>query len=102
MDPTPETLVSAWGNWPIFVGLAVALFVRAWQVLRPVVWDDVPSRYRPLIGLLVAGLPALSLSLLGGASWAVAVLSLVQAWGASATLAEALRLALGKPGSGES
>ena len=95
-DATPEALVAAWGNWPVFVGLAVALLVRAWQVARPLVWEQLPSRYRPLVAIVVAGLPAFGAALLGGASWGGAAVALLTAWASAAGAAEALRLALGK------
>ena len=97
-DATPEALVGAWGNWPLFVGIGVALFVRAWQTAQPLVWDRVPSRYRPLIAFVIAGLPAFSAALLAGGTWLDAVLALVGAWTAATGAADAIRLALGKPG----
>ncbi|MFA5706892.1 MAG: hypothetical protein WDA41_11095 [Candidatus Neomarinimicrobiota bacterium] len=100
-DPSTSDLVtqliSSWGSWPIFVGIAVALFVRAAQVLRPAYWEQVPSRYRPLIGVVLAGLPAAALALTTGGTWADAAVALAGAWVAAAGSADAMRLAFGKP-----
>ena len=47
-----EGLRSSWGDWPVFVGIAVALFVRGWQVWRPLALDALPSRLRPLVAVV--------------------------------------------------
>jgi hypothetical protein len=100
IDAPTQDLVSAlaasWGQWPIFVGIAVALLVRAAQVARPVWWEQVPSRWRPLVGVALAGLPAFALALVTGSTWPGSVVAMVTAWITAAGSADALRLALGK------
>jgi hypothetical protein len=98
--PAPELaegLRSSWGDWPIFVGVAVALFVRGWQVWRPLALDALPSRLRPLVAVVFAGLPAVSIALLDGEDWLGAAIALLQAFAGAAGTIEALRLAFGKP-----
>lgn len=98
--PTPELvegLRANWGDWPVFVGVAVALFVRAWQVWRPLALDALPSRLRPLVAIVFAGLPAVSIALLDGEDWLGAVIALLQAFAGAAGTIEAMRLAFGKP-----
>jgi len=89
--------VRAWGDWPVFVGVAVALCVRGWQVWRPLALDALPSRLRPLVAVVFAGLPAVSIALLDGEDWLGAGIALVQAFAGAAGTIEALRLAFGKP-----
>lgn len=98
--PTPdlvEGLRNNWGDWPVFVGIAVALFVRAWQVWRPLALDALPPRLRPLVAVVFAGLPAVSIALLDGEDWLGATIALLQAFFGAAGTVEALRLAFGKP-----
>lgn len=92
-----EGLRSSWGDWPVFVGVAVALFVRGWQVWRPLALDALPSRLRPLVAVVFAGLPAVSIALLDGEDWLGAAIALLQAFAGAAGTVEALRLAFGKP-----
>lgn len=92
-----EGLRSSWGDWPVFVGVAVALFVRGWQIWRPLALDALPSRLRPLVAVVFAGLPAVSIALLDGEDWIGAAIALLQAFAGAAGTVEALRLALGKP-----
>jgi hypothetical protein len=102
-----EALVAAWGQWPVFVGLAVVAFVRAWQVaslspsLSPSLawlWASVPSQLRPAIAVLGAGLPAFGAALIAGRDWAGAGDAALVAWVAAAAGQEALRLVAGKVG----
>ena len=95
-----EGLRSSWGDWPVFVGVAVALFVRGWQVWRPLALDALPSRLRPLVAVVFAGLPAVSIALLDGEDWIGAAIALLQAFAGAAGTIEALRLAFGKPPAG--
>ena len=102
-----ESLVSAWGAWPLFVGLAVVALTRVWQTVSAspelskyavVAWESVPSRVRPLIAILGAGVPAFGVALQGGASWAQAADAAALAWGAAAVGQETWRLLRGKAG----
>ena len=95
-----EQLFNAWGSWPLFIGLALAALVRAWQVASPLIpaaaWDRVPSRVRPLVAILGAGLTAASVALIGGSSWPAAADAACAAWAAALASEQAIRLIAGK------
>jgi len=98
--PVEELLdagVRAWGDWPVVLGVAVALLVRAALTARPLWLEEVPSRWRPAIAIVLAGLPAFAGALMLGDGWRVAIVALVQAFAGAAGTVEALRLAFGKP-----
>jgi len=98
-----ELLASAWGNWPRFVGVGIALLVQGYRLasvspaLAPLAWDRIPERLRPLIAIAFAGVASFGIALVGGAGWAAAADSALLAWGTALIGADTLRLAAGKP-----
>lgn len=92
--PQLTDLVAAWGNWPLFVGVLVSLAIEAWRQAKPQLFDRLSPIARRLVPLLVAGLGAGSLALIGGADWTMAGLAMLSAWGMALATGDTLRVLL--------
>jgi hypothetical protein len=94
-----EALFSAWGNWTVFTGIAIALGVHAWRLFKPQIWEQIPSKLRRVIPPTVAALTTVAASLVAGASWADAGKTFVSAW-AGVLLTQDIVIALFGNGTG--
>jgi len=98
--PVEELLdagVRAWGDWPVVLGVAVALLVRAAVTFRPAYYHRLTSRQKDVASFLIAGLPTLSIALLSGQDWRSALFATLTAWAATLASSRSLVVAFGKP-----
>jgi len=102
-DSAPGDLVSslwdAWGQWPVFAGIVVGLLIQAWRIAQPLVFEKLDPRVRRAIPLAIAGLTALSISLIAGDGWQIALKSATVAWVTALGSGDVLIGLFGKPAS---
>jgi len=102
-DSPPGELVSslwdAWGQWPMFAGIVVGLLIQAWRIARPLVFERLDPRVRRAIPLALAGLTALSISLIAGDGWELALKAATVAWVTALGSGDVLIGLFGKPAS---
>jgi hypothetical protein len=93
-SPDISDLVTSWGNWPLFVGVAVSLAIEFWKRIKPQVFDRFSPIAKRLVPLLVAGLGSGSAALVLGASWSAAGFAVLAAWGTALATGDTLRATL--------